>query len=144
VVKENRDLAPIAMSKDDLAAFIVANATPLDEVVPEWQPFTKENLAAMKHFYIVSAELRNGDNGEFYIFGVWTEGWDAPEPVLFGKGNVKQRDEIYDYVSQTRKPMGPCWCELIPSKVAGRQPLALIRHGENPDFPLESEADIPF
>lgn len=139
-------LETVDMSDKQMGDWITGAAANLEEVTTPWEPFTKEMAAGLDHFFIVRARFEPlGENGPFYTFDIWHEGWDISQSLLFGKGNITQRDEIYNYVSRTKRPVGPCWLELVPARKAGRDPMALIHHGENPNVgTFADEADIPF
>jgi hypothetical protein len=147
VKAETKALAvePVYMNQDEMIAFITANATPLEEVAPAWTPMEKAQVAELDYFYVVSAEIRSGDNGEYYLFGLWRPEWTQPEVLAFGKGPVTDRDKLYEYVHGLGKPVGPMWLELVPTKRGND--LALFRDGKKPAGIAVAEVeddDIPF
>jgi hypothetical protein len=144
--KPTQAIEPVKMNQDEMIAFITANATPLEEVAPAWTPMEKAQVAGLDYFYVVSAEIRSGDNGEYYLFGLWRPEWTQPEVLAFGKGTVTDRDKLYEYVHGLGKPVGPMWLELVPTKRGND--LALFRDGKKPagfDIKVTQEDDdIPF
>ena len=125
----------------DILQRAVQSANSLENVAPEWTSLSKEDMVKLPYFMIVSAELQvSAADREFYLFGIIGPGMDMVEKVPFGKGNIVQRDAIYQSILNTNKAVGPMHLDMVPTK-SGND-MALFRDGKRDEF--EDTEDVPF